>query len=595
MSKVVPNIPDSAPFTPEQRAWINGYLAGLFATGEASSSNNGASAPKAPLLVMYGSQSGTAEGLAKEFAKQAGTRGFEPRVMELNAYGSVDLTKEAHLAVITSTWGEGDPPDNATDFWQFISSDEAPRLENLNYSVLALGDTNYEEFCGAGKNFDERLAALGANRIHPRVDCDVDYEDNAKVWMDGVWPRFEELGKAAGKGANGSVSTSASSEPPETDMSEEGYSKKNPFPAKLLVNRRLSAEESDKDTRHFEITLEGSGLEYEVGGALGIFATNCPSMVADFLEAGKWSPDHEVPTPDGGTTTLQEALLRHYDITSPPKMLIKEVAARTNNAELASLLETANKAEFSTYLWGRETIDILLENPTHGLTPEEFIGFLRKLGPRLYSIASSMKAHPGEVHLTVAIVRYEAHGRSRKGVCSSFLADRVAEDVEVPVFVQVSHGFRPPTDPETPMIMVGPGTGIAPFRAFLEERKVTGAKGGNWLFFGDRRRATDFLYEDELTAMQEEGVLTRLDLAFSRDQEEKIYVQDRMMEHAEELWAWLEKGAHFYVCGDASRMAKDVDAALHRIAETQGGKTPEEAVAFVKDLKKQKRYQRDVY
>jgi sulfite reductase (NADPH) flavoprotein alpha-component len=587
----IPSIPPNAPFDTQQRAWLNGWLAGLFSDAGAASAP-GPTQPVVelkPLLIMYGSQSGSAEGLAKGMGKQATGKGFEPRVMELNDHIKVDLTKEENLVIITSTWGEGDPPDNALEFWNFIKADSAPKLANLRYSVLALGDTSYSEFCGAGKIFDDRLAALGAKRFLDRIDCDVDYEEPAETWTNTMW---EKLGELVGS----EPSTPAPADKSTKATSPKGHGRKNPFPAKLLTNRLLNNEGSAKDTRHFEISLDGSGLEYEVGDALGVVPQNCGNLVDEIIHALGVSPDAIVPLPDSGEATLKTALTTNYAITQPAHKLVATVADRTGDPELAELLQKENKAKLNDWLWGREVIDLLLSFPAAKFEPAEFVEFLRKLQPRLYSISSSPKAHPGEVHLTVAAVRYESFDRSREGVCSTFLADRVdLNATEVPVFVQVSHGFRVPENGDTPMIMVGPGTGIAPFRAFLEERRATEAKGKNWLFFGDQKQNFDFLYREELEAFHEDGFLTRLDLAFSRDQEEKIYVQNRIEEHAAELWLWLEAGAHFYVCGDAKRMAKDVDSALHRVIATQGDKTEEEAREYVKQMKADKRYQRDVY
>ena len=608
----IPYIPSSAPFTPEQRAWLNGYLAGLFADGNlgepgATSRSQSAPAKSAdPLLVLYGSQSGSAEGLAKKFAKEAATKGFAPRVMELNAATKLDLTQEARAVIITSTWGDGEPPDNATEFWSHISAEAAPKLANLNYSVLALGDKNYSEFCGAGKKFDQRLETLGAKRIHPRVDCDLDYEALAKGWMDGVWPAL--LATAKGGGASGSEPVisgsviSPNGSLPNTDslftdslITSPIYSRTNPFPARLITNRKLTGADSGKDTRHFEISLQDSGLTYEVGDALGVMPQNCPALVDEIIRALGCDGEEAVTEPSGKETSLRSALLRSYQITKPGSSLLQLIADKADDEELKSLLEPSRKTDLDKFLYGREVIDVLLRCPAAKFAPKEFVGLLAKLQPRLYSISSSPKAHPGEVHLTIAAVRYESHSRTRKGVCSTFLADRVEADTPVPVFVQASHGFRIPADGSRPIIMIGPGTGIAPFRAFLEERRAIGAPGKNWLFFGDQKAVSDFLYREQLEGMLAEGSLTRLDTAFSRDQAEKIYVQTRMLEQAAELWRWLEEGAHFYVCGDAKRMAKDVDAALHEIIQNAGGKTADEAKAYVAKLKSDKRYQRDVY
>ncbi len=373
------------------------------------------------------------------------------------------------------------------------------------------------------------------------------------------------------------------------------YSRKNPFPAKLKTNRKLTAAGSAKDTRHFEIVLEGSGLQYEVGDSLGVFPTNNPALVEEILSVLGFSGEEQVPDPNGNTLSIREALTRSYVITEKDKKLLAAIAEKDPTAaHFVPMTTPEGKAELEAYVWGREVIDPLLAHPAAKFTPEEFVKCLRKLQPRLYSIASSQKAHATEVHLTVAAVRYESHGRKREGVCSTFLSDR-ADNAPVPVFVHTAKHFRVPEDLTTPVIMVGPGTGIAPFMAFLQERKVSGATGKNWLFFGDQKSETDFLYREELEAWQEEGVLHKLSTAFSRDQAEKIYVQHRMLEEAGELFEWLEQGAFFYICGDASRMAKDVDAALHKVVETAGGKSPEEAAAYVEELKKSKRYRKDVY
>ncbi len=611
---IIPTLPDNAPFSPEQRAWLNGFFAGVFYDRHGAPGTAAAPAkPATPLLVAFGSQTGSAQSLAKKFAKEAEKRGFAPAIRELNAIAPADLAKESRCVVITSTWGDGDPPDNAVNFWAKLSAETAPRLENLAFAVLGLGDKNYAEFCGASKKFDERLEKLGAKRLVPRGECDVDYEAAARAWTEALWPALagesvisntvisDQLAAAETKAATSNTASLI------TDPLIIAYSRQNPFPARLKTNRRLNTAGSQKDTRHFEIVLEGSGLSYEAGDALGVVPTNCPALVEELLAAlcakgdeplegvpGK--NDSEPGTRNPGPQSLHEALLRTYIITAPAPALVKDAATRAGNTELLALLDPAKKADLDRWIFGRDVVDVLKACPDAKFTPAEFVAHLRKLQPRLYSISSSPKAHPGEVHLTVAAVRYDAHGRSKKGVCSCWLADRVAlGETAVPVFVQVSHGFRLPSDLTKPVIMIGPGTGIAPFRAFLEERRATAASGKNWLFFGDQQRANDFLYEEELTAWTKDGSLTRLDLAFSRDQAKKIYVQTRMLEQAAELWSWLEAGAHVYVCGDAKRMAKDVDAALHTVIETAGGRTKEQAAEYVAALKTAKRYQRDVY
>ncbi len=589
----IPQLPESAPFTPEQRAYLNGYLAGLFSyvpvPATVASPGAATAKPLQPLAIFFGTQTGTAEKLAKRVSKEAGKHGFAPTIHDLAKYPFNQLASEQNVLVLTSTYGDGEPPDTAKSFWEALAADTAPKLATMRYSVLALGDTNYARFCQFGKDVDMRLETLGAKRIQPRTDCDVDYEEPFAKWLASTLPALAE--------ANGPISAAtAVSATSTSDVSEEEgskWTKSNPFPAKLVTNRRLNGQGSGKDVRHFEIALEGSDLTYEVGDALGVTPTNDSTVVSELVTALGFSGDEEVPGKDGKPLSIRSALLGHYDITRIPRPFLAAVAERSGDDLLKQLTAPTANGELGKFLFGRETIDLLLAHPKARFSPTEFVALLKKLQPRLYSISSSLKAHPGQVHLTVGVVRYESLGRKRAGVCSTFLAER-ADAAAVPVFVHQNTGFRPPAS-DKPLIMVGPGTGIAPFRAYLEERKATGAKGRNWLFFGDQKSTTDFLYQDEISAMQKDGLLNRLDLAWSRDQTEKVYVQQRMLENAKELFAWLEDGAGFYVCGDASRMAKDVDLALHQVVEKAGGKTAEQAADYIKKLKSEKRYQRDVY
>ncbi len=585
----VPFIPETAPFTAEQRAWLNGFLAGLFAAPQLNQPpTTTPAAPKVPLTVLFGSQTGTAEQLAKKIGREAEKRGFAPRILPLNDFGNHNLAKEQRTLIITSTWGDGDPPDNAVGFWNFLCSPEAPELKQLSFSVLALGDSSYSDFCGAGKKIDAQLEKLGATRIHPRIDCDKDYDVAANSWIEGLWPALQKTADNS-KEIGGMTITTAPQAAPEKPASV-GFNRNNPFPARLVANRKLN--EGDKETRHFEISIEGSGLNYEAGDALGVFPTNCPELVSQIVQRLGWDGEEEVVTPGGAKTSLRVAMQRDCEIHKIPRSLLE--AAAHSNDQIKILLAPENKAKLDEYLSGRDLLD-LINDFALKLSPAEFVAALRKLTPRLYSIASSPKAHRHEIHLTIAIVRREFSNRVHKGVCSTFLAERVSEKTSVPIFLQSTPHFRPPQNTELPAIMVGPGTGIAPFRAFLQDRAAGGGRGRNWLFFGHQHAATDFFYREELEACQKKGVLTRLDTAFSRDQKEKIYVQNRMLENAAELWRWLNDGAHFYVCGDASRMAKDVDAALHKIAEQEGQLSPDNAKAFIDDLRKTKRYQRDVY
>ncbi len=591
---MIPLIPNNAPFTEAQRQWLNGYLAGLFSLGAGAPTAAlpaEAAKPAKTITILYGSQTGTAEGLAKKAAKEGEKRGFAPKLVCMEKYESIDLATAGSVILITSTYGDGEPPDNAQAFWSYLSADAAPQLTGLQFSVLALGDTNYPAFCEFGKKCDARLEALGATRVHPRTDCDLEYDAPAKAWTDAVLTALANSPSIAPTASAAPAKTAA----PEAEPEETGYSRKRPFPARVLTNRLLNGAGSAKEVRHYEISLEGSGLSYEAGDALGVMPANCPALVSDLLTTLGCDGEEAVHAPDGGETSLRHALTHLYDVTKPASDLLEAAAEHSADDDFKSLVrDSARRGDLKTWLYGREVIDVLTRvQPAFGAA--EFIPLLKKLQPRLYSISSSPKAHPGEVHLTVAAVRYDGHGRPRKGVCSTFLADRSGETVKAPVFVQTSHGFRVPSDGNRPIIMVGPGTGIAPFRAFLEERRAAGSTGKNWLFFGDQRRDTDYLYREELEGMQTDGHLARLDLAFSRDQAEKIYVQTRMLTAAQELWAWLEDGAHFYVCGDASRMAKDVDAALHQVIATTGGLGTDGAEEYVSRLKTEKRYQRDVY
>ena len=582
----VPFIPDNAPFSEEQRAWLNGFLAGMYSTapGEQPAAQDDTS----PLYILFGSQTGNAENLSKQTAKLAEKKGLPAQVKDLETVSVTELAAMERVLLITSTYGEGDPPDNAVAFHEALMSEDAPKMEKVSFSVLALGDRNYEDFCETGKQFDARMEALGGKRVFARQDCDVDFDEPFEKWLSGA---LDAMLKVEGSGST--VAPTVSPAPATSAENEEvAYSKKNPYPATLLNNYVLNAEGSQKEVRHIEIELADSGVTYEAGDALGVYPVNCADMVEEMVKLLAFDGEEAVKINDQ-EYSLRKAMLEELDIRNLTKTFAKAYAGVAGSADLDALL--GEKEKLDEYLWGREIIDLLQDYPHKFATAQEFVSLLKNIQPRLYSISSSPKAHPGEVHLTVGAVRYESHGRARKGLCSTYLADRVEGDARVRVYSAPNKVFKLPEDLSLPVIMVGPGTGIAPFRAFLEERQATKASGKNWLFFGDQHAATDFLYEEQLTALQEAGYLHRLDLAFSRDQKEKIYVQDRMREAGEELWKWLEAGAYFYVCGDASRMAKDVDQALHDVIAAAGKKSPDDAAAYVKQLKKDKRYVRDVY
>ena len=600
MSTTDPVVPQTAPLAPERVAslnsllkglqadqllWVEGFISGLRATFGATSHTADAPLVVPELTVLYGTESGNSESLADLTVKAAQGKGFKAKAVNMADIKVAKLKDIQNLLVIVSTWGEGDPPETATDFYEAFMGDQAPKLPNIRYSVLGLGDTSYEEFCKMGIDFDARLEGLGAKRIYNRVDCDVDFDDDFAKWHKGALGMLEVEVKPPA-----SVAVSA----PAVAAAPVKYSRKNPYPSELTERVMLNGEGSAKETIHLEFNLEGSGLEYETGDALAVVPHNAEDVVNAIIETTKLVADAPVRIKEQ-EYSLKEALTSQLDVTAISLPVLKRYNEIANDTKLAAMLDPAKKTDLQAYLDGREIIDILNDFPAKEITANALVGIMRKLPPRLYSIASSPKAHPGEVHLTVGVVRYDTHGRQRKGVCSTYLSDRIALGDKVDVFVTANKHFKIPADNDAPMIMVGPGTGIAPFRAFVEERKAVGAKGQNWLFFGDQHYLTDFLYQTEWQDYLADGVLTKLDVAFSRDQEEKVYVQDRMRENSKELYAWLEKGASFYVCGDASRMATDVDMALHEIIEKEGGKSNEEAAAYVKKLKTDKRYLRDVY
>lgn len=560
-----------------------------------------AAAPSAPVVpvvqlpkeatILFGSQTGNAQRLAKRLADRLQADGFEVTVSAMNKFKTNELKKVVNLFVLASTHGEGDPPDNAVSFHEFLHGKRAPELKDVKFSVLALGDTSYEFFCKTGQDFDKRLEELGAERIVERADCDVDYEEAASAWIAAVADKLNSAAKAVADQAAQAAAPAVAAVEVAAEAVE--YTRNKPFQAEVIESINLNGRGSDRETRHIELSLEGSGIAYEPGDALGIVPHNDPRLVEELIETLGWRPNEQVTTKEGVTLTIEEALTTQYEITVLSKTLLEKFEPFTKNDQFHLLL--SDTAKVREYVKGRDLLDLLDDYGPFSWQPGDVVNVLRKIPARLYSIASSLKAHPDEVHLTIRKVQYEAHGRERNGVCSVYVSERLEIGDKVSVFTQSNPNFKLPASAETPIIMIGPGTGVAPFRAFMEEREETGASGKSWLFYGDRHYVTDFLYQTDWQRMLNEGALTKLEVAFSRDTEQKVYVQHRLLEHAAELYAWIEEGAHIYICGDEKHMAHDVHHALLQIIKEQRNVSEEAAAAFLSELQEAGRYQRDVY
>lgn len=590
--------------TETQKIWLCGYLASAKVESSAASYSAAAletkSAPVAQesaqpvtesfskdVTILYGSQTGNAQGIAEKAKKTLASQGFNVTVSAMSDFKPNNVKKLQNLLIVVSTHGEGEPPDNAITFYEFLHGKRAPKLDDLRYSVLSLGDSSYEFFCQTGKDFDKKLEELGGTRIHPRVDCDLDYDEPASAWVEGV------LTALPGEQSAEPATTSAVHATANSVETEVVYSRKNPFYAEVFENINLNGRGSNKETRHLEISLEGSGLTYQPGDALGIVPTNDPDLVGELVKELPWNPDESVVVDNGGQNlSFKESLTSYFEITVLTKGLVKKVGEQSTNKELQELINDEEKLK--EYIDGRDLIDLVRDFGPWGSSAQEFVSVLRKIPTRLYSIASSLEANPEEVHLTIGVVNYEAHGRERKGVCSNLAAGLEPGD-KLPIYVHPNTNFRLPENPDTPIIMVGPGTGVAPFRAFMQEREEIGATGKSWMFFGDQHFVTDFLYQTEWQKWLKDGVLTKMDVAFSRDTEQKVYVQHRMLENSKELFQWIQEGAVFYVCGDKDRMAKDVQNTLIEIIEKEGNLSHEQAEEYLSNLRNEKRYLRDVY
>ncbi|BBD88971.1 assimilatory sulfite reductase (NADPH) flavoprotein subunit [Staphylococcus caprae] len=596
--------------TPDQKVWLSGYLIANqqsnVANGETSLNGTTSSTPsveqkteemlqekepevipqKRSITILYGSETGNAQGLAEIFEERLSDIGNEVTLKSMDDFKPKDLKKVEDLFIVTATHGEGDPPDNAVELHEYIHGRKAPKLDGVRFSVLALGDQTYEFFCQTGKDFDNRLAELGAERIYDRVDCDVDYDEDAEKWMANVINAIDST--PADTDSEQVVSESIKS------AKEKKYSKSNPYDAEVLTNINLNGRGSNKETRHVELLLDNFGEEYEPGDCLVVLPQNDPALVDLLISTLGWSPDTQVLiNDDGDTLNLEEALTSHFEITKLTKPLIENATTFFDNEELSEKVQ--DKAWIQNYIEGRDLIDLLNDFATTDLQPENMYQLLRKLPPREYSISSSYKATPDEVHITVGAVRYNAHGRDRTGVCSVQFAERIQEGDTVPIYLKRNPNFKFPQNEETPVIMIGPGTGVAPFRSYMQEREELGFKGNTWLFFGEQHFTTDFLYQTEWQEWLNDGTLSKLDVAFSRDTDQKVYVQHKIAENSEQFNQWIENGGAIYVCGDESKMAKDVHLAIREVLMKEQNLSEEDAEEYLKQLKRDKRYQRDVY
>jgi sulfite reductase (NADPH) flavoprotein alpha-component len=583
--------------TPEQRLWLSGYLA---ANQQASTTSDNTqqiqqvpeAAPSAEavkprdITVLYGSETGNAQSLAELLDQRLTENGYTVTLSSMDAFKTKELKKVEDLFIVSATHGEGDPPDNAITFHEFLHSRKAPKLEGVRYSVLALGDESYEFFCQTGKDFDARLAELGGERLTDRVDCDLDFDEPAENWMQNV---LEAL-----SGPNDNRATVAETTETVQSAKEKKYSKSNPYEAEILENINLTGRGSNKEVRHVELLLDNYGEGFEPGDCLAIIPENDPVIVTQLISLLGWDPELTVEIDNkGNTASLTEAFTEHFEITKLTIPLVKKLAELVDDESLNAKL--AEDGWVQTYVEGRDLIDFFKAYNASNIQPSDLLEALRKLPAREYSIASSYKANPDEVHITVGAVRYNAHDRDREGVCSIQLAERLQPGDTVKMYLKKNPNFKFPFEEDKKVIMIGPGTGVAPFRSYLEEREELDLKGNTWLFFGEQHFTTDFLYQTDWQTWLNDGILSKLDVAFSRDTDEKVYVQHRIEENSELFFQWLEEGAAIYVCGDEKYMAKDVNEAILRVIAKEGNMSEADAEAYLNQMKTEKRYQRDIY
>lgn len=572
---------------PIQQAWVSGYMAATANSADLATVTTPKAAESGSLTILFGSQTGNAKGVATQLKEQAESRGLAVKLVNMSDYKPNALKKEKFVTVVVSTYGEGEPPEDAENLHEFLYSKKAPKLDGVKVAVVGLGDSSYEFFCKTAQDFEQRLVELGAETVFERADLDVDYEDQAKEWLNGALDAFEPELKA--------LQTAGAQVIPMAGFATEGaqsqYSKQNPFAAELSLVQKITGRDSTKDVRHVEISLEGSDLTYSAGDSLGVYFLNDEVLVDELLALLEVDADSEV-TQGAQSLTIRQALIENLELTQSYPSFVEKYAAATQNSQLQQLAQ--DKASLRAYIEPRQIFDIIREHPAK-IDGQALVESLRKIQPRLYSIASSQSEVEEEVHLTIGLVEFDAFGSEHLGGCSGYLARRAEEGAKVKVYVEHNNNFRLPLDDNAPILMIGPGTGIAPFRAFLQEREAREAAGENWLFFGNPHFTQDFLYQVELQGYLKSGLLTKLDVAFSRDTAQKIYVQDKLRKNGEQVFAWLERGAHFYVCGDANRMAKDVHTALIDIVKEFGGKSEQDAEQYLKDLRNEHRYQKDVY
>lgn len=572
-------------FTPTQLAWVSGYFWGVLNQQPGAAVVAPAQASEVPSITLISaSQTGNARRVAEALRDDLQAAQLNVKLVNAGDYKFKQIASEKLLVVVTSTQGEGEPPEEAVALHKFLFSKKAPKLTDTAFAVFGLGDTSYEFFCQSGKDFDNKLAELGGERLLDRVDADVEYQAAAAEWRARVVEVLKARAPAAAPSqliASGSVN----------EIHTSPYTKEAPLTATLAVNQKITGRDSEKDVRHIEIDLGDSGLRYQPGDALGVWYQNDPALVKELVEL-LWLTGEEPVTVDGKTLPLAEALEWHFELTVNTGNIVENYATLTRSESLLPLV--GDKAQLQHYAATTPIVDMVRFSPAQ-LDAQALVDLLRPLTPRLYSIASSQAEVESEVHVTVGVVRYDIEGRARAGGASSFLADRVEEDGEVRIFIEHNDNFRLPANPQTPVIMIGPGTGIAPFRAFMQQRAAEGAEGKNWLFFGNPHFTEDFLYQVEWQSYVKEGVLSRIDLAWSRDQQQKVYVQDKLREQGAELWRWINDGAHIYVCGDANRMAKDVEQTLLEVIAEYGAMDAEAADEFLSELRVERRYQRDVY